>query len=272
MCDNWAMAAGTEFIRSRMAEEIESTFGGCPVPSAGHRIALSHRSLTGFAQRRETLSTDGLPKFRSTSRGHSRVQLSDMQRTLVARVVNFTAVGRRLPQAVLPHEVGETVSRCWLNCRHHLFASCLLCAQAEQFTCSVSVAGTRRSTYETTRISHSQGKWSDQSAYLIESDGYMPAPLRGLAVARVVHFLRVSFVGHEGLPTEFAFSRLYRPTVPAFGYTTVNCSEYRTGFVPLSLIGPPVGLVRSPRVDAPPKSHWVIETHWSDKQRHHIDN
>ena len=127
---------------------------------------------------------------------------------------------------------------------------------------------------------------SCRSAFLLNYTGsdrgsHQSKLLQGAAVARAIAFYRVQFstkntpraieIQRANLPTEFTRAQLLAPTDPLFGYTTVDVRKSSPYFVPADCMGPPVGLVRNPRIGAPLYNHWVIETHWSDKHRFHLD-
>ena len=88
MCDNWAMSMGTEFMRGQMAPLIEDTFGRMDSSSAALAIAKRHRSFTGFAQLKKSLPVRGLPAYKRTSRGHTKVELSGEEESLLLRSIN----------------------------------------------------------------------------------------------------------------------------------------------------------------------------------------
>ena len=97
--------------------------------------------------------------------------------------------------------------------------------------------------------------------------------LRSVAVGRCVDFYRISFTGaaYQELPTEYVKAQLFTAAEPAFGYTTIDASDYHCKFIPVDCVGAPVGIVRSPRIGTAANCRWVIETHWSDKVRYHLD-
>jgi len=268
-------------MRAGLSSSIEQAFSNCPRSSAGHRIAAKQRTFTGFAQRTRAQVKKGFPAFRRTSRGHEQVRLTVFDQGALARAVNASPVAVRLginvPAEKISIMVGSRTPLITLNepapTRHS--SSFIYCVtQAQRFTCEVDCAGFRRSTHAAAELGHKRGKLSRRDAFLVTSHGRDDRDLlRSAAVGRCVDFYRISFTGaaYQGLPTEYVKAQLFTAAEPAFGYTTIDASDYHCKFISVDCVGAPVGIVRSPRVGTAASCRWVIETHWSDKVRHHLD-
>ena len=63
------------------------------------------------------------------------------------------------------------------------------------------------------------------------------------------------------------------PSGESLGYTVVDMRRFVKAFLPLSVMGPPVGVVQSPLSgdEQSPWRHWVIETHLSRRMQAHLD-
>jgi hypothetical protein len=258
MAANWALSTSVGLMRERMRPAVlealpESRF---PRGTAGCRVRVLHQKAPGMHN--TTTSTPSIPrsrKYRSNRAGHHKVTLDTSERIAVSKAVSSTAVGRRRSQAqgqLLTEDVHSTAYR---------------------FTLRTMFSGVRRSPAGLDKPD--EGKVSCSAAFLFDGNALELALPRANqhstpVVGEILDFWSVKFNlrAHEvaSLPTCLARVRIYdRPLLDrnfiTFGYKAFDNRSFYEVFLAPEFVGPPVGIVRSPRLHVPSYVFWVIETH-----------
>lgn len=193
-----------------------------------------------------------LPLFRGDNPYHSHVSLSVTEKTSIASALN-----KSLSMAVTEEHI---------NSKAQLFLGC------------VFVNDLRRTTSAFDRNAVRSGKSVNSCFIPLPHKTVVP----NAVVVTIISFYRVSLgpSAPAGLKPcyELVLADVHSTLAPqpfrgaSFGYCAFDNRHAARVFVESSAVGPPVGVVRSPRLGHPNYVQWIINTHWTNKLRHHLDN
>jgi hypothetical protein len=258
MAANWALSTSVGLMREHMRPAILETLPEQRFPrgTAGYRVRVLHQKAPGMRKAAaSTPSATQLREYRSNRAGHHKVTLDISERIAVAKAVSSTKVGRRRSQAQGQLSTEDVHPN------------------AFRFSIRTMFSGFRRSPAGFDKPA--KGKVSCSAAFLFAGNALELALPRANqhstpVVGEILDFGTVKFNlgAHEvaGLPTCLARVRIYdRPLLDSdfitFGYKAFDNRRFYEVFLAPEFVGPPVGIVRSPRLHVPSYVFWVIETH-----------
>jgi hypothetical protein len=275
VCDNWLRATTIDLLvqltsgcwslltrflrlcsqRERLRGRLDDVLGGAAPGTSAHRLWKLQQSFQGVGQRdsyRGPKPARGLPVFVGRYPTHSRVALTLQDKYAIAHALSTS--------------LGAVIDESHIN------------PTAEVFTGRAFVNDMRRTTEAFDRNAVRSG--GSVNSHFVPLPGRTVVP--NAVVGTIVAFYRVSLApsAPPGLNARYELvladlhhtlaARCYRDS--SFGYCTFDIRLPQRVFVESSGVGPPVGIVRSPRLGHPKWVYWIIHTHWTNKLRHHLDN